>query len=517
MRTVINFAFVIWFTGFPLKAFEQADCFLHVVQPGETLYGLAVKYKIKASQILAVNSELIKNPNIRIGQKICIPKSLATIPKGTKEISQKELQEPTKQKIVNPLKEGDEWFHVVMQGEGFYNICKTYQILAYDLISTNNLPNTLLTENQKLKLPKNAVIPSNDTITLSSPLPVVASSAADTAARVSKTENTSVNSTHNVEIYVVKKGDSYIKLTRQFGLKPDDLKKWNNLTSTDLKYGQKLKILHRGNNAENKPVSTAEAEKIPADATVIELAKEIAKKDTINSQKEMEVSDKILSQKNNRTTEKPSKSKSTVNRLEEEQARLDLLRASGIAVEKKAPKSPKNTQEYPYVTFDSLFSYQSSNTIVPPDISTNKRAEPQLFEESKNEDDISAKEFPVTEMKKDVVPPKIVPQVVLSFEEEYAQIFNNRGRGQNLKLKKWRGVGELSDAITGNEYLAYTNHFEPGSILRITNLMSKRITYVKVLGKTSGDSFLVISSKLAAKLGVIENDFLVEVAAFAKN
>lgn len=102
---------------------------------------------------------------------------------------------------------------------------------------------------------------------------------------------------------------------------------------------------------------------------------------------------------------------------------------------------------------------------------------------------------------------------------EYRGIFN--GYPVNgYKIKKNRGAATyLSDNTTGNQYLAFYNNAETGSIIRVTNMMNLKTIYVKVMGKVppadaAQEVMLKLTSKAADELGVIDEKFLVEVAAY---
>ena len=73
----------------------------------------------------------------------------------------------------------------------------------------------------------------------------------------------------------------------------------------------------------------------------------------------------------------------------------------------------------------------------------------------------------------------------------------------------------------GGQYVALYNYAVKGSILKVTNLMSKQFVYVRVVGKvptadTENDIILKVSSEAADKLKVSEDKFLVEVTGYVK-
>jgi len=63
------------------------------------------------------------------------------------------------------------------------------------------------------------------------------------------------------------------------------------------------------------------------------------------------------------------------------------------------------------------------------------------------------------------------------------------------------------------------NYADMGSIVKVTNLMSKETIYVKIIGKVPAsdnekDVILKVSSEAANKLKVSEDKFLLEVTGY---
>lgn len=102
---------------------------------------------------------------------------------------------------------------------------------------------------------------------------------------------------------------------------------------------------------------------------------------------------------------------------------------------------------------------------------------------------------------------------------EYRSIFNNYPVN-GYKIKKNRGAATyLNDNTSGNQYLAFYNNAETGSIIRVTNMMNLKTIYVKVMGKVpptdaAQEVVLKLTNKAADELGVIDDKFLVEVASY---
>lgn len=103
---------------------------------------------------------------------------------------------------------------------------------------------------------------------------------------------------------------------------------------------------------------------------------------------------------------------------------------------------------------------------------------------------------------------------------EYSGIFNQYSVS-GFKIKKNRGAANyLADNTSGNQFLAFYNDAETGSIIRVTNLMNRKTIFVKVMGKVppsdaGQEIMLKLSNKAAQELGAVDEKFLVEVAAYS--
>ncbi len=534
---------------------QQKDCHIHTVQPGEGIYYLSRLYTTKPAHIMSANPEIGKEMQIKVGQKICIPKSLSTIPSEqiteANKISQNEKLNPPKAATNsnNPSKQGDLWIHTVQKSETFYGICKLYQVLAYDMIATNNLPNTILAENQKLILPPTAIIP-NQSITAKpievSPLvemtntaaveakkttekPVVTKEKKDVAEKKNakpkeekkeekplekiepakiaaevKNEPSTTDATKN-KTHTVQKGDTYFNLTRKYNLDFIDIKTLNNLSSTDLQLGQVIIV--------SKPDVAIKEEKeegIPANAVVIDISKEVAKKEAAKLAEPAAVESKVVKKK------EPAPIKEKTKKATDEQ---------------RAIKEDKIIEKEEVKTNNKKIISSEAEIIVEAKPIEQKQPEvaevSKPIEEKKTEVIVEEKivETPLPDVAiKEVPQPEktYTSKPVVSFSEEYGNSYNMFSANNNYKLKKARGVAEYTDAIKGNEYLVYYNEAEPGSIVKITNLMSKQSAYVKVMGgistaENASNVSMKVSKKLAQQLQVLDDTFLVEVSRYAKN
>lgn len=119
---------------------------VHVVQSGETLFGIAKQYDIPYKEILEEN-QISLTDKINVGQKLKIPQTKKAQNEKTVDTKPSSSKEPlSKQKI-----------HIVMQGETLFGIARMYSVNALDLATENNVDlGYMVKSGQKLKIPHNS-------------------------------------------------------------------------------------------------------------------------------------------------------------------------------------------------------------------------------------------------------------------------------------------------------------------------------------------------------------------------
>lgn len=145
----------------------------YIVKKGDTLYSIAKKYNLTVDKLKQLNN--LSNNLVSIGQVLVVSEE-------------------------NPSNLNYDEYKV-SKGDTLYSIARKYGISTNELISYNNLPSTILSIGQILKIP---------------------------------TESTST--------YVVQKGDTLYSIARNFNTTVADIKSKNNLTSNILSIGQILNI-----------------------------------------------------------------------------------------------------------------------------------------------------------------------------------------------------------------------------------------------------------------------------------
>ena len=105
---------------------EQENLNIYTVQPGDTLYKIALNNNITVDELKRINN--LDNNTLSIGQQLVLPSNKANI---------------------------DYINYTVQKGDSLYSIAKAYNITVYDLKKANNLTSNLLLIGQNLFIPIN--------------------------------------------------------------------------------------------------------------------------------------------------------------------------------------------------------------------------------------------------------------------------------------------------------------------------------------------------------------------------
>jgi LysM repeat protein len=126
--------------------------------------------------------------------------------------------------------------YTIVRGDTFASIAKNHGISVKAIQSANPTVNPLkLQPNQKIVIPASTVAPAG--VASAAVAPVVAPS--------------------GEQVYVVKSGDTLTKLGTRFGTTVKAIQAANNLTTTSIKVGQKLKIPAKASAPAPAPAETA--------------------------------------------------------------------------------------------------------------------------------------------------------------------------------------------------------------------------------------------------------------------
>ena len=170
----------------------EASYSTHYVRKGETVSGIAERYRTSISAIARLNN-LRRNYLIRPGQRLKVPGRSAS------SSTPREL-----------IQDGEQFVYVVKRGDNLWNIANDFKTTVNKLKKDNNLTSNILREGQKL--------------TLQSARP------------------------GNAIPYTVKSGDIPVNIAKQYGMNLDDFLRINRLSRSSKIYpGQKLWVTPKTN------------------------------------------------------------------------------------------------------------------------------------------------------------------------------------------------------------------------------------------------------------------------------
>ena len=181
----------------------------YVVQKGDNLGSIAKKYDVTVAEILEWNG--LSNNTIQLGA------SLQVVKKALE--SKEEL-------VTGPERKDIEY--VVQKGDNLGDIASKFGSSLSDLKLWNKLPNNTIAIGKSLIVAKDEIVIVTEKATVNS---FKSKSNATSAAKKTSAD------------YYVKKGDSLFSIAKKYpGVSISDLKKWNGISSEDIKPGMKLKI-----------------------------------------------------------------------------------------------------------------------------------------------------------------------------------------------------------------------------------------------------------------------------------
>ena len=163
----------------------------YTVQRGDTLYSISKKFNISINKIKELNN---LESNIILPGQILIIKEQTTPP------------QPTTYKV--------------QKGDTLYSISQQFNTTVDEIKKLNNITSNNIYINQELYIPSSNTLPSN-------PLPT---------PPIDDDENEEYSE------YIVQKGDSLWKISRDYNISVKDLIDINNLTTTTLQIGDKLLV-----------------------------------------------------------------------------------------------------------------------------------------------------------------------------------------------------------------------------------------------------------------------------------
>lgn len=205
----------------------------HTVKSGDTLGAIAVKFKTSVSSIQSLNN--ISNHIIYPGQVLKVNGTQATAPAAT---TPAKTTKPATPKVTAPAPTTSSTY-IVKSGDTLGKIANLYKTTVKNIQQLNNISSHIIYPGQKLKV--------SGTVQATPPAPKPATPAPAPVAPKPEVPTNPANT-----VYTIVSGDTLSGIAYRHRTTVDQLMKWNNLTSTALRVGQKLKI---GATGEVSPIS----------------------------------------------------------------------------------------------------------------------------------------------------------------------------------------------------------------------------------------------------------------------
>ena len=209
----------------PVKS-EVENYNIYTVVKGDTLYKIANQFGVTVNDIITANN--LKSNTLQIGQKLSIP-----------ILKQENIE------------------YYVQSGDSLWSIARKFNTTVDEIKKLNNLTTNLLNINQRLLIPKE----TDNNISEEQKYYEYTVISGDTLYSIARKYNTTVNeliSYNNLSstalslgqkikipiefVYTVKKGDTLYSIAQNYNATVDNIKKKNNLTSNSLSVGQLLLI-----------------------------------------------------------------------------------------------------------------------------------------------------------------------------------------------------------------------------------------------------------------------------------
>lgn len=246
---------------------------VYTVQRGEYLTSIANRYALSNQELAALTTGLTASSQLMVGQKINVP--LVDVPAATKVEPKSNVKIDNKKTEPNyPVER-----YSVQRGESLYSIASQAKISVSELADLNNLAvNSNLYAGQSLRVPAGIKVPENYTVQSGDSLTAIASrynlnvdyianingiqrnsglrvgqrlnltgdvppsSTATPERKVAVKPSTVANQVKMPDVYVVQSGDNLSTIARKYNLQLSYLQQLNNLQSTNVRVGQRLRL-----------------------------------------------------------------------------------------------------------------------------------------------------------------------------------------------------------------------------------------------------------------------------------
>lgn len=194
----------------PALVFAEDEQLTHIVQPGENLFRIAMRYDVDINDLARANN-ISDQRRIYSGQVLVIPGM--NTPDSSPE-------------VVNPLVAGTPTVHIVQPGETLSRIAQQYGMTMEQVLQANDIPNP------------NRIRRGQAINVWTTEAPAAAPEPESAPAQLVEGPPPSTNIT-----YVVQRGESLSQIARRYGMSWTVLAQMNNITNPDTVFaGQTLII-----------------------------------------------------------------------------------------------------------------------------------------------------------------------------------------------------------------------------------------------------------------------------------
>lgn len=191
---------------FVLAAPVQAHAYK--VKRGDTLSGLARRFGVKAAKIRRANH--LASSRLKPGMRLRIPAKRKAGRHIASRLRKAHKSNPVlaRAERIPHVKRGRDVYHKVRRGETLYSIARNYSVSIKQLRRLNGLGRrSRIRPGKKLLVRASGAVPAH---------------------------------------YIIKKGDTFEKIARRYGLSAEALVEMNEMDSQDLRPGQKITLVERG-------------------------------------------------------------------------------------------------------------------------------------------------------------------------------------------------------------------------------------------------------------------------------
>jgi membrane-bound lytic murein transglycosylase D len=133
---------------------------------------------------------------------------------------------------------GNVIYHKVQSGQTLSTIAAKYRVNVSDIKRWNNLKSNMIYVGQKLKIYTSSPPPKTSSTASTN---ATANTSTTNTTNTSNQSSSTSTKTQNI-VHIVKSGETLSAIASKYGVSVDNIKNWNNLSTDKLSIGQKLKI-----------------------------------------------------------------------------------------------------------------------------------------------------------------------------------------------------------------------------------------------------------------------------------